>query len=163
MHAHSSNDPSSVPSVRRIAVCVDGSSHADRALTFALDLARRYGSELTVLTVAQMLPYGAAPEALLPADTEASEVGHAREVLDRALARARAHGADRVEGVVLEGRVADELVAYLEEHPADLVVLGSRGLSAAKRLLLGSTSSEVLHRVSCPVLIVRGPPGSPAS
>jgi nucleotide-binding universal stress UspA family protein len=57
--------------------------------------------------------------------------------------------------VVAEGRSADEILAQVRERAIDLVVLGTRGRGSLKRLLLGSTSEQVLREAPCSVLIVR--------
>lgn len=57
--------------------------------------------------------------------------------------------------IVAEGRPAEEIVATARERSIDLVVIGSRSSSSLKRLLLGSTSEQVLHEAQCSVLIVR--------
>ena len=149
--------------IGRITVALDGSPYADQALNFALDLAKRYSATLTILAVAPMVPlYLSSTEPWAPTEMPAGEVKFYRGLVDSGVARARAEGVSGVSGVSLEGHVVDEIVAYVEAHPTDLLVLGSRGLSAAKRLLLGSISDAVSHHVGCPVLIVRGlPPGVP--
>jgi nucleotide-binding universal stress UspA family protein len=146
---------------QRITVAVDGSPYADHALNFAIDLAKRYSAALTVLAVAPMVPlYLSSTEPWAPTEMPEGEVKFYRGLVDSGVARAQAEGLSTATGVCLEGHVVDEIVAYLESHPADLLVLGSRGLSAAKRLLLGSISDAVIHHVECPVLLVRGlPPG----
>ncbi len=148
----------------RIAVAIDGSSYAQRALELALDLSKRYESELTVLAVAPLVPiYVASTEAWVPSEVPETESRHYREVVDRAVAQVKAAGQNAVTGVCLEGVVVDEILGYLEAHPHELLVMGSRGLGAAKRLLLGSVSDAVAHHVRCPVLIVRAPPASATS
>ncbi len=141
-----------------ITVAVDGSPHADLALTHALDLAKRYGSELTILAVAPLVPiYVATAEPYVPTELVESEGKYYRGVADAAVARAQKEGLGKVTGVCLEGVIVDEILGFIERHPTELLVMGSRGLSTAKRLLLGSVSEAVLHHVGCPVLIVRGP------
>jgi nucleotide-binding universal stress UspA family protein len=149
--------------IGRITVALDGSPYADHALNFAIDLAKRYSATLTILAVAPMVPlYLSSTEPWAPTEMPEGEVKFYRGLVDSGVARAQAEGLSGVTGVCLEGHVVDEIVAQLESHPADLLVLGSRGLSAAKRLLLGSISDAVSHHVQCPVLIVRGlPPGVP--
>ncbi|MGA7860616.1 MAG: universal stress protein [Thermoplasmata archaeon] len=143
--------------IGRITVALDGSPYADHALSFAIDIARRYSATLTVLAVAPMVPlYLSSTEPWAPTEMPEGEVKFYRELVDSGVARAQAEGVTGVTGVCLEGHVVDEIVAYLEGHPTDMLVLGSRGLSAAKRLLLGSISDAVVHHVGCPVLIVRG-------
>lgn len=149
--------------IGRITVALDGSPYADHALSFAIDLAKRYSAGLTVLAVAPMVPlYLSSTEPWAPTEMPEGEIQFYRGLVDSGVARAQAEGLSGVTGACLEGHVVDEIVAYLEAHPADLLVMGSKGLSAAKRLLIGSISDAVSHHVACPVLIVRGlPPGIP--
>ena len=141
-----------------ITVAVDGSPHAQRALEVAADLAKKYGSALTVLGVTPLTPvYVSTTESWAPLTIPESEIQHYRKVVDDAVAAAQGIGAAPVKGVLLEGVIVDEIISQLEKHPTDLLVMGSRGLSTAKRLLLGSVSDAVVHHVGCPVLIVRSP------
>jgi nucleotide-binding universal stress UspA family protein len=144
-----------------IAVAVDGSSYATHALETGIDLAKRYGSQLTILTVAPLTAYVVSTEPWVPTEVLEGEIRHYKTILTAAVDRAHAAGVPNAIGLCLEGHIAEELVAYLEKHPVDLLVMGSRGLSATKRLLLGSTSDEVLHHVTCAVLIVRPPRATP--
>ena len=57
--------------------------------------------------------------------------------------------------IVAEGRPAEEILAETREKAIDLVVMGSRRTGGIKRLLLGSTSEQVLREAPCSVLIVR--------
>lgn len=142
-----------------ITVAVDGSPHARHALEVAADLAKRYGSALTVLGVAPLTPlYVSTTEAWVPAEIPDTEIKHYRALVDEAVAVAKSLGVSTVRAVLLEGVIVDEIISQIEKVPTDLLVLGSRGLSTAKRLLLGSVSDAVVHHVSCPVMIVRGPP-----
>ncbi|MCI4348487.1 MAG: universal stress protein [Thermoplasmata archaeon] len=143
---------------KRLTVAIDGSAYADHGLTFAIDLAKRYEATLTILTVAPLVPMFVGPtEQWVPSDVPVAEVEHYRGVVDKAVRRAESEGLAGVTGLALEGVVVDELLGHVEEHPPDLLILGSRGLSTAKRLLLGSVSDAVMHHVRCPVLIVRTP------
>ncbi len=149
------------PPFRRIAVAVDGSRFAEAALGYGITVARQFASELVVLTVAPLATYVVATEPWVPTEILEGEVRHYREILAAAGARARSEGVASVSEVFLEGPVTDEIVGYLEKNPAELLIMGSRGQSAAKRLLLGSTSDAVLHHVACAVLIVRLPAAAP--
>ena len=145
----------------RIAVATDGSPHAERALDIAIDLARRYGSTLTILGVAPLVPlYIGSTEAWVPTEIPDTELQQYRQLVDRSVDKAKSAGLSAVTGVCLEGVIVDEIIAHLEQSPVDLLVLGSRGLSTARRLLLGSVSDAVVHHAPCPVLIVRPEPGA---
>jgi nucleotide-binding universal stress UspA family protein len=143
----------------KVTVAVDGSSPSDHALDVAIDLSKRYGSVLSIVTVAPLVPlYVPGSEPYIPTEIPESEIQYFRTVVDLAVARAEKAGLGAVTGVALEGVVVDEIIAHVEAHPPDLLVMGSRGLSGAKRLLLGSVSDAVVHHAKCPVLIVRDPP-----
>jgi nucleotide-binding universal stress UspA family protein len=146
---------------RSIATAIDGSDHAASALRVAIDLALRYEARLTVVAVAPITPALVMPnEPMLPPLLPESTVPQYRALVDAAVQQAQAAGVHAVDGVCEEGAAVDGLLGFLESHPVDLFVIGSRGLSAAKRLLLGSVSSALVNRAPCPVLVVR-PPATP--
>ncbi|MGI0128649.1 MAG: universal stress protein [Thermoplasmata archaeon] len=147
------------PTFRRITVAIDGSATAETALDCAIDLAHRYGSDLVVLSVAPISPVSiSATEPFVPSGIPPSQIDHYRKITEAAVQRVEATGVSSVTGVSYEGVVVDEILTHLEQHPADLLVIGSRGLSTAKRLLLGSVSTAVVNHAPCPVLVVRPVP-----
>jgi nucleotide-binding universal stress UspA family protein len=137
--------------MNRIVVGFDGSEHSRKALERAADLAN--GATLAVVCAADVArlmrdPAGGVSP-VEPADAEARTT---------ALAEARQYLEGRgVEGVYIEGtgHPADVLVEEAEESGADMIVVGTRGLNAAKRLVLGSVSTTVVHHAPCDVLVVR--------
>ncbi len=142
----------------RITVAIDGSKMGELAFDLALDLARRYQSDLTVVAVAPLQPvFVSSAEPWVPTEVPEAETSYYRGLVDKAVHRAESAGV-HASGTCLEGVVVDEIISHVEKHPPDLLVLGSRGLSTAKRLLLGSVSDAVSHHVTCPVLIARVPP-----
>lgn len=141
--------------ISRIAIALDGSSNADHALSLAADIAARYGAELALVTVVPPPSMPAVPGPIYePLDREYVRSQHDQLLTER---RARVENLriPRVTTTRLEGPVVEELVNYLEKDPPDLLVMGSRGLSAGRRLLMGSISDAVVHHAPCPVLIVR--------
>ena len=139
----------------RIVVAIDGSENADRALDMAADLASRYGASLTLLAV---VPPLAAPYYGGPIPESSSQESLERiydDVLSSRRARVRSPRIPQVETVRREGVVVEELLAYLDREKPDLLVMGSRGLSAGRRLFLGSVSDALVHHAPCPVLVVR--------
>jgi nucleotide-binding universal stress UspA family protein len=144
------------PWLRRITVAVDGSPHGAAALAAAIDLAGRYGSELMILSIAPFVPAYVGPNDpfVAPVQTPGS-LDRYREVVEAGVKQAEAAGVKSVTGVCEEGVVVEEILDHLEQHPTDLLVVGSRGLSATRRLLLGSVSTAVVNHAPCPVLVVR--------
>ena len=60
-----------------------------------------------------------------------------------------------VRAIALRGDSREELVFKIEEVKADLVIVGSRGLSGFKKAFLGSVSDHLMHHLKCPVLVTR--------
>ena len=142
----------------RITVATDGSEYGQQAIEVAIDLAARYHAKLEILSVTPLVPlYVTSTEPWVPTEIPSSETEHYRALVNAAVQQAEQAGVSEVTGVLLEGVVVDEIIAHVEHHGTDLLVLGSRGLSTAKRILLGSVSDAVLHHLKVPVLVVRGP------
>ncbi|HKV89791.1 MAG TPA: universal stress protein, partial [Thermoplasmata archaeon] len=87
-----------------------------------------------------------------------TEDGRALSTLvDELREKALAKGLPKVDAVYLQGDVEEVLLAYLQEHPQDLAVVGSRGQSRGRRILMGSVSAGLVNSAPCPVLVVRAP------
>ncbi len=141
--------------MEKIVVAVDGSPHAERALEFAVDLAKRYHSELHIVTVVPTMVVVASTEPWVPPQLPETESKYYHDLLDKAAKKASELGIPPKKTTCLEGHVVDELLAYTEKELPDLFVMGSRGLSTARRLLLGSVSDALVHHLKCPVLVVK--------
>ena len=136
-----------------VVVGVDGSRESEAALWFATEEATLRGALLRIVCAWEPSASGNLGEAFAPTPDEFVHAKHhAEDVLRGALQQVRAVPL-KVEAVAEEGGPA---VVLLEQAAgAELLVVGSRGLGAAKRLLLGSVSHDVAHHASCPVVIVR--------
>jgi len=142
-------------SIKKIVVPVDGSTSANHAAEFAARLAADTGASLTLLFTFE--PAGPATIGL--ASLSKSDVKHAvNSIAEKALAKAvkavAKAGVTSSQQVAL-GHPAAEIIAFAHREKADLIVMGSRGLSPMKGLLLGSVSEKVLRHASCAVTIVR--------
>lgn len=140
--------------MQHILVPVDGSEPAKRALERAVYIARNCHSELTVLYVVDMNKEISSWEQVstggyIPG--ELKEKGY-QILLDMMREIPKEIPA---EAVVRIGDPAKEIVAYTEEHEFGLIVIGNRGFSQLKQIVLGSVSQYVLLRVTIPTLIVR--------
>lgn len=77
------------------------------------------------------------------------------EILGGAKSRLLAQGADIIESVMPHGPPAQAILDYVKDHPVDLIVMGSRGLSNLEGLMLGSVSHKVSHLAPCSCVTVR--------
>lgn len=143
--------------VRTILVPIDFSSHADAVLEWAAHLAKEHGSKL-VLLHAYHLPvdFQQLEGAYLPPDFWTQVKTDAAENLDRAAQPLRDRGL-AVETVVREGYPATAIEEEARSRGVDLVVIGTKGHSGLKHLLLGSVAERVVQKAPCPVLAVKTP------
>lgn len=137
--------------ISTIVVAVDGSDEAHRALRKAAELARNYESKLVV---AHAIPRRTRDE---DADYRPFEeaVERAGGMLLSAAAEQVRLSPARVDTRLLRGEPAECIRNLAEEVDADLIVVGSRGLGAVGRFLLGSVSDRLLHTSGRSVLISR--------
>jgi nucleotide-binding universal stress UspA family protein len=145
----------------KILLAVDGSTYSDAAVDEVLQRQWPAQSEVKVITVFETpLVVGIEPWAPSPAYFERLEESvreGAKATLDRALNKLKAIGDKSlaISSAVIQGPPAQMIVEEADTWGADLIVMGSRGLGAWSRLLLGSVSSGVLHHAKCSVEIVR--------
>jgi len=141
--------------VRNILVPHDFSHHSQRAVRVAAAWAAQLRAKVTLLHAVEPVIY---PEFyavdLLPDDV----VGRLRARSEEALSAAAAELLSGVESgsVVKVGRAGDTIVAEATPDDYDLIIMGTRGLSAIEHLLLGSVAENVLERSRVPMLAVRG-------
>ncbi|MBI2183518.1 MAG: universal stress protein [Thaumarchaeota archaeon] len=138
----------------KILVGLDGSPYSDKALIYALEIAKRFSSKITVMyiVVRPLHLYGDEGVVLAePSDKRLEEEGE--KILKKAKEQASNEGVE-IDSLMTSGDPSEELLKASRQD-YDLVVLGSRGLSRVKAFLLGSVSSRVSHYAKCPVLIVK--------
>ena len=139
---------------RNILVCVDGSAHADRALSEAIDLAQVQRSRLTILTAIPRPPYWACTP-ITAAGIEplaADLMAEAKRTLEAAVDRVPE--SVPVTKILTREPIRDALMDRIRSGEHDLVVMGSRGRGALTSSLLGSVSHYALNHSEVPVLIV---------
>jgi nucleotide-binding universal stress UspA family protein len=133
-----------------ILVAVDGSARSEQTITMALDLAKRYGSTVTVLHVREYERYEGS-------DVDMGPPISAEQLVNDALERFRAGGVEASGEVrrVSSGETPDQIVEVAEKVGANLIIMGSRGMSEWKSLLLGGVATKVVAHAKSPVLLVR--------
>jgi nucleotide-binding universal stress UspA family protein len=143
---------------KRIVVGTDGSETAAEAVRQAIELARLSGASLSLVSAYQPASGRRvqAEQAEAPADIQ-YEIGPREDVnliLDAAAAEAKQQGIE-VQTHPVEADPADAILNVAEETKADLIVVGNKGMTGARRYLLGSVPNNVSHHAPCSVIIVR--------
>jgi nucleotide-binding universal stress UspA family protein len=152
----------------KILVPLDGSEHSVKALQMAIQIAKKFGGKLTLFHVysitvppivvrepTTLTPSGA--PVVTPAEVSkmfeaARDVG--KRILDEGERNAVSEGV-KVESMLREGNSVQEIVRLAKEGNFDLIVMGVRGVSKLRELLLGSVSEGVMKHAPCPVLVVK--------
>lgn len=136
----------------RILCAVDGSAHGVEAATVAASMAKARDAELMIVAVNVLMGvYGRGG-----ASTYLWQDADAQKVLADARAAAAKAGYPNPKLECVESRdAARAIVVFAEEQKCDHIVVGTGGKSAAGRLMLGSVSTDVVHRAHCPVTVAR--------
>jgi nucleotide-binding universal stress UspA family protein len=142
----------------RIVVGTDGSDTAAEAVRQAVDLAKIAGATVSIVSAYQPVSKRRleGEQQGVPADVQ-YEIGPREDVnlvLDAVAASARKEGVE-VQTHPVEGDPAEAILNVAEETDADLIVVGNKGMTGARRFLLGSVPNNVSHHAPCSVMIVR--------
>jgi nucleotide-binding universal stress UspA family protein len=142
----------------RIVVGTDGSETAAEAVRQAVDLAKLAGAKLSIVSAYAAVPTRRLAEEKQEAPPDVHYGIGPREdvnlVLDTAAAAAKKEGVE-VQTHPVEGDPAEAILNVAEQSGADLIVVGNKGMTGARRFLLGSVPNNVSHHAPCSVIIVR--------
>jgi nucleotide-binding universal stress UspA family protein len=148
----------------KILVAIDGSEQSMKAADYAISLADKYNSKLIavhMIDLSQPKLGGDASGLITGAINPLAELEAARKeslhwinnVAELARRQHIQFESEIIEDVV--SRIGGVIVNYAEKEMVDLIVIGTRGRSGIKKLLIGSVASDVLHYAHCPVMIVK--------
>jgi nucleotide-binding universal stress UspA family protein len=143
----------------KILVAIDGSEPSMEAAEYAIEMAKKDTAQIIALTVNRipLSSYGlATPEGELKSSQEKEIILEYKERLANLAQIAKQHNVElKTEIVNSQMSVDGTIVEYAESADVDLIIMGTRGRSGFKKLLLGSTASAVATYSPCPVMIVK--------
>jgi len=141
-----------------IVVGTDGSETAREAVRQAVELAATLGARLQIVSAYEPVPAARLREEVREVPPDLQWAINPREDVDATLRAgaevARERGVE-AETYARQGDPADAILDVAEEQGADLVVVGNKGMTGARRFLLGSVPNRVSHHAPCSVLIIR--------
>jgi nucleotide-binding universal stress UspA family protein len=151
----------------RILVAIDGSTSSIHATDYAISIALKNSSQLFILYVIDAYEYSRLSSSIVLAPTFGSEKyleekNEAEKLMNKIKERFRLKVKDNTKfkepkTEIVEGvkSVATTIMEYAESENIDLIIIGSRGRTSFKKLLLGSISSNVMKNAHCAVLVIR--------
>lgn len=141
--------------IKKLLVPVDFSSHSAKALDYALGLARQFEGKVYLLHsypihVGRNAPYGM----VVPENFEQECRDAATQHLHQWVEKVSAEGIP-VEAIVTPTFASEAIVKQAEQIDADLIVMGTRGLTGVTHVLLGSVAERTIRHAPCPVMTVK--------
>ena len=144
--------------IKHILVPFDDSDRSFNAFNFALDLAKKYRSSLSVVTVMYSSVLGSSFLDIPSHETyiEKTRLKRLSHIFNRLKLAAEKFQIPFISEIILSSSVAESLLSFANSYKVDLIVLGTRGRTGSPlRLQLGSVATLISHNATCPVLLVK--------
>jgi nucleotide-binding universal stress UspA family protein len=136
----------------KILVPIDGSEYSLHALEKAVQIAKKFDGRITLINVYSVSSFNVTPSQVFAYVLEIRKSGES--ILSEGEKIVKAEGL-QVETFLKEGHIVEEILKKAREGNFDLIVIGAKGISRLKEILLGSVSHGVTTHAPCPVLIVK--------
>ena len=142
-----------------ILVGIDGSESSIDAADYAIEMAKKDGAQVIALTVNRipLSSYGlATPQEEVKQSKDNEEMQEFKEWLDKISQNAKQNSVQLKKEIInSQMSVEAAIVEYAESEGVDLIVIGTRGNSGIKNMVLGSIASGVVKYATCPVMVVK--------
>ena len=143
--------------IKNILCPVDYSIYSEKALSYAIEFAEKYGAKLFLMHVLDIRVYDINDPDLYNANIVDSEtISKLRERLLKCV-NEDVKGKIPVEAIVLQGVPFVEIIKASKEYNINLIVLGTHGRTGLSHAIMGSVAEKVVRKAPCPVLTVRHP------
>jgi nucleotide-binding universal stress UspA family protein len=148
--------------ISNILVAIDGSEHSFRAAEYAIDLAKSFGAQLYAVTVTYIPASDSLSQkdvinkSLIEDNIDNNDRKDAGEWFENFTQNAKEHNIQLKSELINSARPVDyTILEYAENHEMDLIIVGTKGRTGFKKLLLGSVASSIVTYAHCPVLVVK--------
>jgi nucleotide-binding universal stress UspA family protein len=151
----------------RVLVAIDGSISSMHTIDYAISIAMKNNSQLVILYVIDVYKYPYLPSSIILAPTFGSEKyleerNEAEEQMNKIKEKYKQKTKNNIDSKELKTEIvegaksaATTIMEYAESENIDLIIIGSKGRTSFKKLLLGSVSSDIIKNAHCAVLVIR--------
>ena len=151
----------------RVLVAIDGSISLTHTIDYAISIAMKNNSQLVILYVIDVYKYPYLPSSIILAPTFGSEKyleerNEAEEQMNKIKEKYKQKTKNNIDSKELKTEIvegaksaATTIMEYAESENIDLIIIGSKGRTSFKKLLLGSVSSDIIKNAHCAVLVIR--------
>jgi nucleotide-binding universal stress UspA family protein len=149
---------------KKILVCLDGSELAEKILPYAVEQAKRFGSELILFKVFSeptLISLALPGIPGVPIDTAGAQQRLVEdekvteEYLKNTMVNLQAEKTLRVSYAFMRGAAGPAIIEYCDQHEIELIAIATHGRSGPGRVVLGSVADYVIHHSRLPILLVR--------
>jgi nucleotide-binding universal stress UspA family protein len=148
--------------ISNILVAIDGSEHSFKAAEYAIDLAKSFGAQLYAVTVTyipvtdSLSQKDVINKSLIEDNMDNNDRKDAGKWFENFTQNAKEHNIQLKTELINSTRPVDYVILeYAERQKIDLILVGTRGRTGFKKLLLGSIASSIVTYAHCPVLVVK--------
>lgn len=143
--------------IRHILVPFDESQISYRAFELALDLAKKYDSRMSLITVVYSSVISSSFLDMASHQTiiERNRIKHIQSMFQILHKTAEKFGVKTESDMILSQHISDSLLSFSSHQKVDLIVMGTRAREGPKRFMLGSVTMELVQRAKCPVILVK--------
>jgi nucleotide-binding universal stress UspA family protein len=141
-----------------ILVPLDGSENAYRTLAYAANLAKKFDSQINVLSVFRHHSYIESSISMVrprePENLDDVLSAYAKEVVDRGKTILQEQGVKKIRGFIKMGAASKKILEFSQKNKIDLIVISSKGNGDLSGYLLGGVSHKVAGLAKCPVMVI---------
>ena len=139
--------------IKHILVPYDDSAYSNRAFVYALDLAKKYDANLSVVSV--MYSSSHATDIKHQTTVDDRKIKVMEKSYDRLRAAAKKFGVPIKTQMLMESSIVDNIISFVSNYGVNLIVMGTRGRGGPKRLMFGSVAMATSQKAPCPVMLVK--------
>jgi len=143
--------------IKHILVPFDESQISYHAFELALDLAKKYNSKISIITViySSIMSSSFLDMASHQTIIERNKIKQIQSLFQILYKTAEKFGVKTKSDMILSNHISDSLLAFSTQQKVDLIVMGTRAREGPKRFMLGSVTIELVQRAKCPVILVK--------
>ena len=143
--------------IKKILWPTDFSDYSEHARPYVIELAKKFGAQVTILHVVTAPTYAVSYEIAIDYTTVRDELQKAAEKRMAAAVESISREGIQVDSIIDNGNGFIEIIHHAREKKFDLIILATHGWGVLKHVLLGSTAERVVRKAPCPVLTIRNP------
>ncbi|SBV99361.1 UspA domain protein [uncultured delta proteobacterium] len=143
--------------IKKILCAVDLSEHSKMVAEYAISMAKAFDAEITVLytapSLSQYVGFHVPPSSI--ENFVGEIVTGAEQSMDEFIAECFKDPSIKVEGKILSGYAAQEIIGYANTNGMDIIIMGTHGRTGIDRMLFGSVAEKVVKTATMPVMTIR--------